>query len=98
MTLTLSRSLSLAVLTVAYLRAWHIHLSAWYVTLVAVPALLLIWFSSDVDELTFGTWYQGYRIDSHTPPVFIAWFGWILLLLFTALLFNSHLIDRSVGA
>lgn len=98
MNLTVSRSLSLAVLAAAYARAWHIGLSPWFVTLGAAPLLLLIWFPSEVDEFTFGAWYQGYRIDSHTPPVLIAWFGWILLLLFTGLLFSPWLIARAVGA
>jgi hypothetical protein len=98
MPLTLSRSLSLAVLAIAYLRAWHIHPGLWYVTLTAVPLLLLIWFSTEIDEFTFGNWYYGYRIDPHTPPTFIAWFGWIFLLLFTALLFYPQHIMKAVGA
>jgi hypothetical protein len=97
MTLTLSRGLSLVVLVTAYLRAWHIHLGAWYVTLVATPLLILIWFPSEIDEFTFGNWYKGYRIDPHTPAFLIAWFGWIFLLLFALLLFNPRAIYRVLG-
>ena len=92
--MTLSRGLSLLVLATAYLRAWHIHFSAWYVTLFAAPLLLLIWFPAQIDDYTFGAWYHGYRIDSHTPGVIIASFGWISLLLIVLLLFNPRAIFR----
>ena len=90
MTLTWSRVFSLVVLATAYLRAMHVALSLWYVTLVAAPLLILIWFPCEVDELTFGMWYEGYTVDTHTPPVLIAAFGWLFLLLFAALLFRDR--------
>jgi uncharacterized membrane protein YoaT (DUF817 family) len=90
-----SRVLSLAVLAVAYLRAWHIGLSGWYVTLLGAPLLLLIWFPREVDEFTYGAWTKGNRIDSHTPAVLIAGFGWILLVLITMVLFVARIVSRS---
>jgi hypothetical protein len=98
MTLTISRVLSLAIVGMAHLRAWHIGLSGWYVTLCIAPLLVLIWFPNDVDELTFGVWYQGYRIDSHTPGVLIAAFGWMFLVLITLILFKVHAVRRFVGS
>lgn len=87
MTLSLSRVLSLIVVAAAYLRAWSMPSGLWIVTLVSGPALALIWFPKQIDELTFGSWYRGYQIDSHTPGVLIAAMGWILLLLFASTLF-----------
>jgi hypothetical protein len=82
-----SRVLSLVVTAVAYVSAWPMHAGFWLVTIGSIPLLTLIWFPRQIDELTFGDWYRGYQIDSHTPPVLIAVIGWILLLLFaTALL------------
>jgi hypothetical protein len=98
MTLTPSRALSLAVVAVAYLRAWQIGFSGWYVSLLVAPVLVLIWFPNDVDELTFGIWYQGYRIDSHTPAVLIAAFGWIFLVLITLILFKGHGVAHHVAS
>jgi hypothetical protein len=98
MTLSVPRALSLAVVGVLYLRVWQIGLSGWYVTLCVVPMLVLIWFPNEVDELTFGIWYQGYRIDSHTPAFLIAAFGWIFLVLITLILGNGHAVSRFVGS
>ena len=90
MTLSLSRALSLLVLAAAYLRAWWIPSGFWIVTLISGPVLALIWFPEQIDELTFGSWYKGYQIDSHTPGVAVAAMGWIFLLLFALSLFLAH--------
>ena len=90
MTLSISRALSLTVVAVAYIRAWAIPNGLWIVTLVSVPALALIWFPRQIDDLTYGAWYRGYQIDSHTPGALIAAMGWLLLLLFASALFLAH--------
>ena len=90
MTLSLSRVLSLLVVAVAYVRAWWIPSGFWIVTLVSGPVLALIWFPEQIDELTFGGWYRGYKIDSHTPGVAIAAMGWVFLLLFALALFLTR--------
>jgi hypothetical protein len=85
--MTISRLLSLIVLTAAYFRAWSIPSGLWLVTLVAGPILCLIWFPKQLNEFTFRSWYRGYEIDSPTPGVLIAVMGWILLILFAGTLF-----------
>jgi hypothetical protein len=50
----------------------------------------LIWFPEQIDDLTFGAWYQGSQIDSHTPGIAVAALGWIFLLLFALALFLAH--------
>ena len=90
MSLSLSRTRSLIVVAVAYLAAWPIPNGLWIVTLVSVPLLGLIWFPQQLDDLTFGTWYRGYQIDSHTPGVAIAALGWVFLLLFTVAVFFAR--------
>ena len=90
MTLSLSRVLSLLVVAAAYVRAWWIPSGFWIVTLVSSPVLALIWFPDQIDEFTFGAWYRGYQIDSHTPGVAVAAMGWIFLLLFVFALFLAH--------
>ena len=82
----MSRLLSVLVTALAYVGAWPIHTGAWLVTLGCAPLLALIWFPEQIDEFTFGAWYRGYQIDSHTPPVLIAVLGWLLLLLFASAL------------
>ena len=90
MTLSLSRVLSLLVVAAAYLRAFWIPSGFWIVTLVSGPLLALIWFPEQIDEFTFGGWYRGYQIDSHTPGIAIAALGWIFLLLFAVALFLAR--------
>jgi hypothetical protein len=90
MTLSLSRVLSLLVVAVAYVRAWWIPSGFWIVTLVSGPVLALIWFPEQIDEITFGDWYRGYQIDSHTPGIAIAAMGWVFLLLFALALFLAR--------
>ena len=90
MSLSLSRSLSLIVVAVAYIRAWSIPNGFWIVTLVCGPLLTLIWFPQQIDDLTFGSWYRGYQIDSHTPGIAIAAMGWLFLLLFALAVFLAH--------
>ena len=67
MNFSTSRVLSLVVVAAAYVRAWSIPGGFWFVTLVLGPVLALIWFPERLDDLTYGAWYRGYRIDSHTP-------------------------------
>jgi hypothetical protein len=57
------------------------------VLLAVTPPIILIWFPEQVDDYTFGLWYKGNRIDSHTPPLMIAIFGWALLLLEASAIF-----------
>jgi hypothetical protein len=90
MTLSLSRVFSLLVVAAAYVRAWWVPSGFWIVTLVSAPVLALIWFPEMIDELTFGSWYRGYQIDSHTPGIAIAAMGWIFLLLFVLALFLAR--------
>ena len=97
MTLTPSRLLSVVVVGADYLRAWSIPLSAWYVTVLAVPLLILIWFPAALDDVSYGLWYKGYRVDSHTPAIIIAAFGWTLLLAFTACLFNPRILTAAIA-
>jgi len=91
MNLSVSRVLSLVVAAADYLRAWWIPSGLGLVTVICVPLLALIWFPEQVDDLTYGAWYRGYQIDSHTPGVAIAALGWLLLLLVTAALFLGRL-------
>jgi hypothetical protein len=91
MNLSLSRVLSLLVVAVAYVRGWWIPSGFWIVTLVSAPILALIWFPEQIDDLTFGSWYQGSQLDSHTPAVAVAALGWIFLLLFALALFLARL-------
>lgn len=94
MNLSISRILSLLVIAVAYVRAWSIPSGFWVVTLVLVPVLALIWFPEQIDDLTYGVWYRGYQIDSHTPSGAIAALGWLLLLLCVSALFLARFSHR----
>jgi hypothetical protein len=55
------------------------------VLIVQGVAILLVWFPNEVDELTLGLWYAGYRIESHTPNWLIMGFGWLFSLAITVL-------------
>jgi hypothetical protein len=90
MTLSLSRALSLIVVAVAYIRAWWIPNGFWIVTLVCGPVFTLIWFPQQIDDVTFGAWYRGYQIDSHTPGIAVAAMGWVFLVLFALALFLTR--------
>lgn len=59
-----------------------------------IPPIILIWFPEQVDEYTFGLWDQGNRIDSHTPPLMIAIFGWFILLLEASIIFYPSWLPR----
>lgn len=62
----------------------------WYVLITNGLALIFICFADKIDDLTFGESAQGIGtpgIDVHTPPFLIALFGWVMLLLNTAMLF-----------
>ena len=48
-------------------------------TLALFVALILIWFPRDVNEVTLGLWHAGYKIDTPTPSLMIAAFGWVIL-------------------
>ena len=87
MNLSVSRVLSLVVLAAAYARAWSIPGGLWLVTLSCGPVLALIWFPEQIDDLTYGSWFRGYQIDSHTPKGAIAALGWLILLLCVAAVF-----------
>jgi hypothetical protein len=91
MNLSVSRVLSLVVVAAAYVRVWSIPSGVAVVTLIVVPLLALIWFPEQIDDLTYGAWYRGYQIDSHTPSGAIAALGWLLLLLCVAGLFFARL-------
>lgn len=87
MNFSTSRILSLLVVAAAYLRAWVIPSGFWIVTLVSVPILALIWFPEQIDDLTFGSWYGGSQVDTHTPGIAVAALGWIFLLVFALAVF-----------
>jgi hypothetical protein len=77
-------------LTIADL--WRVSSNAngvWLVLIIDALALVFICFADEIDDLTFGQWVgqAAGRIDVHTPPFLIALFGWIILLLNTAMLF-----------
>ena len=88
--MTPSRALSLLVVAAALVRACWIPHGFWIVTLVSVPILALIWFPEQIDDITFGAWYQGSQIDRHTPSIAVAALGWLFLLLFVLALFLAH--------
>jgi len=94
MNLSVSRLLSLAVVAAAYVRAWSIPSGAAAVTLIVVPLLALIWFPEQIDDLTYGSWFRGYQIESHTPSAAIAALGWLLLLLCVAAIFFGRYSHR----
>jgi len=94
---TISRVLSLVVVAVSLWFAWPMSKGGWYVLLIVVPSLVFIWFPEEVDEYTFGTWRDGYQIDSHTPPVMIAIVGWVLLLLDASFVLDPDFISRAFG-
>jgi hypothetical protein len=91
MNLSVSRVLSFVVLAADCVRAWSIPSGFGLVILIFVPLLALIWFPEQIDDLTYGAWYRGYQIDSHTPGVAIAALGWFILLLVTGILFLGRL-------
>jgi hypothetical protein len=90
MNITLSRALSLLVVAAACVRACWIPHGFLIVTLISAPVLALIWFPEQIDDLTYGAWFQGAQIDSHTPGVAVAALGWLFLLLFVLALFLAH--------
>lgn len=87
MNLSTSRILSLFVVAAAYLGSRGIPSGLWIVTLVSIPILALIWFPEQIDDLTFGSWYGGSQVDTHTPGIAVAALGWIFLLLFALAVF-----------
>ncbi len=50
--------------------------------------LVLIWFPDAVNTYTVGMWIDGYKIENPTPPIMIAGFGWIALLVVNGALFG----------
>jgi hypothetical protein len=94
MNLSVSRILSLLVVAAAYVRVWSIPPGVVVVTLIVVPLLALIWFPEQIDDLTYGAWYRGYQIDTHTPSGAIAALGWLLLLLCVSALFFARLTHK----
>src|SRR4029079_7212046 len=92
-----SRALSLLLVLASLWRAWPDSLLIWYVMLIGGPGLVMIWFPALVDDLFFGTWHEGYRIDAHTPAFLIAAVGWVLLLVDMSFVFDPALISRLFG-
>jgi hypothetical protein len=82
-----NRSLTFIVVAASVLRVMPDLEGSALIFLALAPPIVLIWFPEQVDEYTFETWYKGNRIDSHTPPLMIALFGWILLLLEASVVF-----------
>ena len=97
MLLSTSRLLSLVVTAAAALHVLRTSMQSWYLLVIVVPALLLIWFAEQIDDLTFGTWHHGYLIDTHTPAVLIAGFGWILLIVEAIILMKLRMIGGHLG-
>lgn len=91
MTISLSRVLSVLVVAAAYVRGYWIPSGFLLVTFVSAPILALIWFPEQIDDLTFGAWYQGSQVDRHTPAVAVAALGWVFLLLFVLVLFLARI-------
>ena len=89
-TLSLSRALSLLVVAAAYVRACWIPHGFLIVTILSAPILALIWFPEQIDDLTYGAWYQGAQVDRHTPGIAVAALGWLFLLLFVLFLFLTR--------
>lgn len=48
--------------------------------LFLLVALVLIWFPSVINGYAMGTMMDGSTVDTPTPPLLIAAFGWIALL------------------
>lgn len=71
----------------------------WYVLTCDGLALICIFFADEIDDLTFGQWVgEGAgKIDVHTPPFLIAFFGWVILWLNTAMLFFTHWTGSTSG-
>jgi hypothetical protein len=89
-----SRALSLVVAAFALWVAWPIPHGLAYALVTVGSTLIPIWYPEDVDEIMYGTWQQGYRIDTHTPPVLIVVMGWVLLLLYTSFLADPDFLSR----
>ncbi len=92
-----SRALSVLVLGVTLWAAWPVQNGGRDVMLGVAPTLVFIWFPKHIDEYTFGMWTKGYRIDAHTPAVFIAAVGWILLLVSASLVISPELVSHLFG-
>jgi hypothetical protein len=89
-----SRSLSIIVAIVVLYRMWPNRNGLLSIALAMAAPLLLIWFPARVDEVTFGTWDKGNRINVHTPAIMIAMFGWVILLLEASIVFDPGWVTR----
>jgi len=89
-----SRSLSIIVAVVVLYRMWPNRDGLLSIAIAMAAPLLLIWFPDTIDEYTFGSWDKGNRIDRHTPPVMIAMFGWVILLLEASIVFDPNWVTR----
>jgi hypothetical protein len=85
-----SRSLSIILAIVVLYRMWPNKDGLVSIAIAMAAPLVLIWFPDLIDEYTFGTWDKGNRIDAHTPPVMIAMFGWVILLLEASVVFDPN--------
>jgi hypothetical protein len=61
---SISRAISLIVVAAALWRSYVVGLGIWYVVLEVLPILALIWYPEFIDDLTYGSWRNGYRIDA----------------------------------
>ena len=89
-----SRSLSIILAIVVLYRMWPNKDGLVSIAMAMAAPLVLIWFPEQIDEYTFGTWDKGNRINVHTPPVMIAMFGWVILLLEASVVFDPHWVTR----
>ena len=76
-------------------RALPSHDLLWAVVFCDGTAAGLIFFSSQLDDISFGKTQPGYQIDTHTPAFLISGFGWVLLLGFSALLFFGRFVRHT---
>lgn len=80
------RSIALIVVSATLVGAWPNANVMWAIAIVDAVGFVLICFPDTIDDLTFGTFTRGARIDAHTPPWMIAGIGWLLIFLMAALL------------
>jgi len=84
----------MVVAAVVLLRIWPNKDALVRIAIAMVVPLLLIWFPEQIDDYTFGSWYKGNRIGVHTPPLLIAMFGWVILLLEASIIFDPTWVMR----
>lgn len=88
--MTTSRVLSLAVSMIGMVAAafqFHPERIVDYCIIIAA-ATALIWFPDAISYNAVRKWVDGYSIDNPTPPLMVAAFGWIALLVMEAYIFR----------